>query len=252
MTINTDINILGGLPDWNLIKHFMNDNKESLDLHEGHGSYTSIKTDKSVKRFENAIKRALLSFKDKDLERIFNSIIKTESISKDSLLLLFWNASNNNELLNYLNESVYFPAMYSGRVGINKIEVEACLNELKQTEEDISKWADSTIEVTARKYLTLLKKFGLMDGAVNKTIEHTFLNDKMFVIFLYWMLSVEQKPNILESTWLKYCFSEKQFFMERVMQKKFSRYFNLNYSGDKLKIEPIVSFENLYNELTKS
>jgi len=91
-----------------------------------------------------------------------------------------------------------------------------------------------------------------MDGAVNKTIEHTFLNDKMFVIFLYWMLSVEQKPNILESTWLKYCFSEKQFFMERVMQKKFSRYFNLNYSGDKLKIEPIVSFENLYNELTKS
>jgi len=252
MTINSDINILGGLPDWNLIRLFMNDNIESLNQVGGHRSYTAIKTDKSVKRFEKAITGTLLTFRSKELEYLFKDIVTKESISNDSLFLIFWNASNNNELLNYLNESIYFPALYSGRVAIKKTEVEACLNELKQTEPEIRKWADSTIEVTARKYLTLLKKFNFMDGAINKTIKSNYLSDKMFVIFIFWLLSVEQKPNILESPWLKYCFLEKQSFLDRVMQKRFSTYYTLNYNGDRLKIEPVISYQNIYNELTKS
>ena len=252
MTINSDINILGGLPDWNLIRLFMNDNIESLNQVGGHRSYTAIKTDKSVKRFEKAITGTLLNFKSKELESVFRSIITKESISNDSLFLIFWNACNNNELLNYLNESVFFPALYSGRVSIKPSEVGACLYELKQTEVEIHKWADITINTTATKYLTLLKKFNLMEGAINKTIKSTYLSDKMFVIFIYWLLSVEQKPNILESPWLKYCFLEKQSFLDRVMQKRFSTYYTLNYNGDKLKIEPVISYQNLYDELTKS
>ena len=45
-----------------------------------------------------------------------------------------------------------------------------------------------------------------MEGTLNKSITHAYLNDKMFVIFIYWLLSVELKPNILESNWLQYCF----------------------------------------------
>ena len=91
-----------------------------------------------------------------------------------------------------------------------------------------------------------------MEGSVNKTIAHTYLNDKMFVLFVYWLLTVAQKPNILESPWLKYCFLEKQSFIERVMQKKFSKYLNLNFNGEKMKIETIINYQNIYNELTKS
>ena len=251
MTINTDLNILGGLPDWNLIKLFMIESINALNQAGGHRSYTAIKTDKSVQRFEKAITGTLINFKNKELEHIFRSIVSAESISGDSLFLIFLNASNNNELLNYLNESVFFPALYSGRVAIKTTEVAACLNDLKQSESDLQKWADSTIEITASKYLTLLKKFNFMEGSVNKTIAHTYLNDKMFVVFVYWLLSVEQKPNILESPWLKYCFLEKQSFIERVMQKKFSKYYNLNFNGEKMKIEPIINYQNIYNELTK-
>ena len=251
MTINSDINVLGSLPDLNLITLFLNDSIESLNKNGGHRSYTAIKTDKSVQRFEKAITGTLINFKNKQLEHVFRSIVSVESISGDSLFLIFLNASNNNELLNYLNQSVFFPAMYSGRVGIKTTEVTACLNDLKQSEPDLQKWSDSTIETTASKYLTLLKKFNLMEGSLNKTITHTYLNDKMFVIFIYWLLTVEQKPNILESPWLKYCFLEKPSFIERVMQKKFSKYFNLNFNGEKMKIEPIINYQNIYNELTK-
>lgn len=252
MTINSDINVLGSLLDFNLITLFLNDCIESLNKNGGHRSYTAIKTDKSVQRFEKAITGTLINFKNKDLESIFRSIASAESISNDSLYLIFLNASNNNELLNYLNESVFFPALYSGRVGIKTTEVTACLNDLKQTEPNLQKWSDSTIETSASKYLTLLKKFNLMEGTLNKTIAHTYLNDKMFVIFIYWLLSVEQKTNILESPWLKYCFLEKPSFIERVMQKKFSKYYNINFNGDKIKIEPVISYQNIYYELTKS
>ncbi len=251
MTINSDINVIGSLPDLNLITLFLNDSIESLNKNGGHRAYTAIKTDKSVQRFEKAITGTLINFKNNELEHIFRSIVSVESISIDSLFLIFLNASNNNELLNYLNQSVFFPAMYSGRVGIKTTEVTACLNDLKQSEHDLQKWSDSTIETTASKYLTLLKKFNFMEGSVNKTISHTYLNDKMFVVFVYWLLSVEQKPNILESPWLKYCFLEKQSFIERVMQKRFSKYYNLNFNGEKMKIEPIINYQNIYNELTK-
>ncbi|MDD3321434.1 MAG: DUF1819 family protein [Paludibacter sp.] len=252
MIINTDLNILGGLSDWNLIKLFMNESINALNQDGGHRSYTAIKTDKSVQRFEKAITGTLLNFKNKEFEHIFRTMISSESISNDSLFLIFLNASNNNDLLSYLNENVYFPALYSGRVGIKTTEATACLVDLKQSEPDLQKWADSTIEITASKYLTLLKKFNLMEGSLNKTIAHTYLNDKMFVIFIYWLLTIEQKPNILESPWLKYCFLEKTSFLERIMQKKFSKFYNLNFNGEKMKIEPIISYQNIYDELTKS
>ena len=35
------------------------------------------------------------------------------------------------------------------------------------------------------------------------------------------------------------------------MQKKFSKYYNLNFNGEKMKIEPIINYQNIYNELTK-
>lgn len=251
MTINSDINVLGSLPDLNLISIFLNDSIESLNKNGGHRSYTAIKTDKSVQRFEKAITGTLLFFDSKEFECIFRCIVSVESISNDSLFLIFLNASKNNELFRYLNDSVYFSALYSGRVALKSVEVAACLNDLKQTEKDLQKWSDSTIETTASKYLTLLKKFNLMEGSLNKTIAHTYLNDKMFVIFIYWLLSIEQKPNILESPWLKYCFLEKQSFVDRVMQKKFSKYYHLNFNGDKMKIETIISYQNIYDELAK-
>jgi len=52
---------------------------------------------------------------------------------------LFWNASANNELFNYLNEKVFFPAFYSGRVVHKNDEVVACIKDLKLTEDDLKK-----------------------------------------------------------------------------------------------------------------
>lgn len=250
MDINSDINVLGGLPDFNLIPLFLDESTKSLNLKSGVHSYTAIKTNKSIKEFERVIRKSILAFKNKECEDLLRSILTKESISPSSLVYLFWHTSVNNELLQYLNDKVYFPAFYSGRIAIKQTETAACLQDLKEREVVLQKWSDNTIDMTASKYLTLLKKFGLMEGGQTKTIVHPYLSDKMLILFLYWLMAIEQKPNLLESWWLKYCFSERQVFIERIMQKKFSKYINLNYFGDKLKIEPTLSYQNIYDALT--
>jgi histone H3/H4 len=250
--INSDINVLGGLSDFSIINAFLIENLKAKNSNDKHQAFTSIKSTKSYKRFEHAINNTLLKFRNNNLEVIIRKILDAEKISFDSLLVLFWNASINNEFLDYLNEKVYFPAFYSGRVTIKKDDVVACLSELKQTETALQKWSDSSINVTASKYLTLLKKFNLMEGGQTKTISHNYLSDKLLIIFVYWLLAVETKSNILESRWLEYCFSEKEIFIQRILEKKFMKFFNINYSGDKLMIETNISYEELYDELSKS
>jgi hypothetical protein len=247
MIINTDINILGGLPDWKLIYVFLNDDFKSIRAAAGARSVTTIKTDRSVERFEKAITNTLLKFKNEDVESLFRSIIKSEEISADSLLFIFWNASLNNDLLHYINDKLFFPALYSGRVSIKMDEAAACIKELKQTESDLKKWSDVTVNTTASKYLTLLKKFGLLEGSVNKTINHHNVNDKMFVVFVYWLVSVSEASNLLISPLLNYGFTERQIFIQRVMQKRFSKFFNILYTGDNLSVEPLISYKEIYN-----
>lgn len=248
MKINTDVNILGGLPNFEIIKPFLEneDSKSNID------SPTNIKTEKSVKRFERAIKSTLLTFSNNNQKDIFKTFLLNEGNTSDSLLMLFWNASFNNNLLDNINSNIFFPAYYSGRIVLKQDEIAAYLGELKTTEKELQKWADSTIDITASKYLTLLKKFNLLEGGANKEIKHPFLNDKMFIYFIYWLLSIEKKTNILKSNWLQYSFSETEFFIERALQKKFSKFFEVNYSGDKIQIRPLIEYKNIYDASTQS
>ena len=185
-----------------------------------------------------------------NLEIIIRQAIKSNVTSADTLLLLFWNASANNELLFHLNKKVFFPAFYSGRVSIKNDEVVACIKDLKQSEDDLKKWSEITITTTASKYLTLLKKFGLMEGSLNKSVVQPHMTDQMFVLFAYWVTSISDKKNLIDNPWLSYCFSEKQTFLDRLLQKKFSKYYNVVYTGDKLSIEPLIPYESIYEYIT--
>lgn len=249
MNINSDVNILGGLSDIDLIANLMNENIKSSYTKEAYQTNSIIKTVKSYKRFENAIKQTLLTFSNQNLDDLIHCVFVGEGLSADCLTMLFWNASVNNDLLDYMNQNVYFPALYSGRVTINSDEVAACLRELSQTEVSMQKWSDSTVYTTASKYLTLLRKFNLMEGGKKKTIATPRISDQLIVLFVYWLLSIETKANILESKWLQYCFLEKDIFIQQIMQKRFMKYFNLQYTVGNLRIEPTLSYKEIYNEL---
>lgn len=252
MKINTDINILGGLPDWNLVKVFLQDStvSDSIVAEESHYGYTNIKTNKAVSRFKRAITETLIRFNSPKSEKLIKTFIQEEGISPDCMLLLFWNASYNNDLLNYLNENVLFPALYGGRVSLSATEATACLKDMGNSE--IDDWTPYTIGKVGSKYLTLLKKFGIMQGGYSKSLVNIHLSDKLFILFIYWLKAIETKSNLLQSPWIKYSFSEKQYFIERLLQKKYTRYIDLYYTGDILRIETLFDYNSIYHELTSS
>lgn len=250
MNINSDINILGGLPDWNLVRVFWSERvlyESDENIHE----YTSIKTQGSVRRFARAIRGTFLRFKDPKIEELFRDLIESERLSTDTLLFMFWNAAVNNDLIRYLSDHAYFPAFFSGRVTLKRVEVEACIDDLKLTETDLQDWTSETIKTTASKYITLLCKFGLMRGTTSKEIFHPHLNDKMFVIYVYWLTAMSETNNLLKSPWLPYSFMEKQVLIDRLLQKKFSKFFYVTYTGDRLNIETVLPYTEIYSNAIK-
>jgi hypothetical protein len=252
MNINTDINILGSILDLTLISKTLNIDREKGSKDPNALSNTSLKTTRSLERYERAIRKTLVFFKKDELRDLFTTVFANEGLSEDCLSLLFLNISFNNELLDYLNQSIFFPAYFSGRIAIKKSEIVACINDLRQTEESIREWSASTIDVMARKYLALLDKFNLMEGGRYKSIKYRYINDKQLITFAYWLITIESKPNLLESKWLSYGFLEKESFRERILQKKFMKYLDVTYTGDSMKLEPRISYKDIYNELAKS
>lgn len=249
MDLNTDINILSNLPDLSILSYFLDGkNVNSISKNEYHG-FGDIKTVKSLKRFDKAINKSLINCEINEVKTLINSIYSNESISNDFFLLLFWNLSYNNDFFQYLNNNVYFPDLYSGRITIKSSEVQGCIKELQTMSKMIESWTPITVRKISSAYLRLLTKLNLLEGGLNKTFKNIYLSDKMFVLFIYWILAIETKPNLIESQWMKYAFCEQDVFLERVRQKKFSKFFQLSYTGDKLKIEPSIPYNKIYEAL---
>ena len=223
MDINTDINILGGMPDYNLIRIYIAGEAKDKSTSEVQLQYTNIKTEKAFKRFRKAIDKSMNSFKNDKLKRMIQMLCNEQDLDETMLLMFFWNMSLNNELLAYLNEKVYFPVLFSGRTIITAEEVSA-------------------------KNLTLLKKFGLIDGEKKKKIIYKNLSEKQFVLFLYWLMQAEDTTNLGDSIWMKYSFMEKEYFIERCLQHKYTKYINVNFNGDILRVEPLLSYEEICHE----
>jgi hypothetical protein len=246
MELNSDINILGGLPDLALVQHCWQD-KVYRNRPQAHYEYSPIRTEKAVKRFESAINRTFLGVRNPDVELMLNSMIAREGISSDVKQFLFWNAAANNDLFHLMNASVFFPALYSGRAVLRVADAAAYLVDLQRTTPALAKWSNLTLETVASKYLTLLKKLGLMEGGVKKRLQTPFLSDKMVILFTYWLKAVEERPNLLESTWLPYSLSEQQAFVQRITQKRYAKVIDFTFTGDKLKITPLLSFNDVYD-----
>lgn len=251
MKINTDINIIGGMTDFNLIiSQLLEKNIYSVSEAAFEYSLSQCKTQKSYSRFSKAINNSLIHFTNEDLKQLYINILTTERISNLSLYLLFLNTAINNDLFNYLNQKAFFPAYYSGRTALRSDEVTACIKELRETEEILKSWSESSIKTTASKYLTVLKKFELMEGKSVKKILNKNLDDKAFILFIYWLLAVEENANLLQSKWLKYSFFEKEVFIQFISQKKFINYFNIQFTGDNLKIQLLIPYGDIYDKLS--
>ena len=79
MQINSEINILGGVPDYNLIRVYIAGEAKDKSSDEIQREYTTIKTEKAFKRFQRAIDKSMNSFKA--LKMIEDLVVKVEDLN---------------------------------------------------------------------------------------------------------------------------------------------------------------------------
>jgi hypothetical protein len=242
MKYNTDINIIGSIPDYELIYKAIelfsrnSDDLENLIIKDNQFDF---RTEKSRKRFLAAVYSAFLDFKSDDHKELLINFFKTNLSMTSKQMILFWQFLSTNQLFHEITRDVFFKAYFSGRVSLPKDDVVAYIKELISQNDDLKgSWSQITIETIASKYLTILKKLDLLEGTNKKSFKHIQLSNGELLIFIYLIKIFEpENPNILNSKFLGFSFISKDSFLNRVKQLAKKDLFEMSFNGEQLKIE---------------
>ncbi len=230
---NSNINVLGGFPDYaNMVRYVVDKINDVPDTD------FSFRTEKSVKRFIAGIHQDVILFKNQKHQDIIIDAFSSENLLIDQkLLVLFWHLCVNNRLFAIITEDYFMKSVYSGRVTLRPEEILSLLYELRRQYPDELKWSDTTLKITASKYLTMLKKLGLATGKQIKKIRYPTIGDEVFVILVRLALVVYPDDPSEQNPLFKFSFLEQDSLLNRLKAIKFTPYWNITQLGNNIKIE---------------
>lgn len=241
---NSDVNIIGGIPDYQLIVKAIKLYSSSSDM-----IYDAIikrnefdfKTENARKRFLAAVTSTFLNFQNKEHEELITNLFAHSMSLETQQLILFWQFSLSNRLFFEISRDVFIKNYFSGRVSFAKEDIIAYIKDLGSTTPEMKdKFTDITINTIASKYLTVLKKLGLIDGKQKKTFKHIQVSNEALVIFIHLLKAIDPSgSNILTSKYISLSIISSESFAERVKQLAKKDFFNMSFNGVALKIEPI-------------
>lgn len=232
---NSDINILGSIPDYDLIIESVAN--EFSQENAGIQNFR-FRTSKTLPRFQTAIHTNFFQFKNGNHQSLFQDAIVSEQLSQASkLLLLFWQLIYSNALFADITKEVFFHYFYAGRISLVKDDVLVYLNHLKSTSLNFQGWSNKTIEIIASKYLTILKKLGLAEGGLRKEIVHPYMEDALFVYFIRLLMITHSERNIVKHPDLLHGFMDESQIIARLKRISNQEFWNINQIGNELTIE---------------
>jgi hypothetical protein len=242
MNYNTDINIIGSIPDYHLICKalplLINDTdnlKKSLVTDNEFG----FRTEKSRKRFLSVLNSAFVNH-NKDINKLAANLIEHLSYDeKSQSLVLFWLFSLNNQLFYELNRDLFLKYYFQGRAQLPKDDIVAYLKDLISRNNELKgKWSEETILTIASKYLTVLKKLHLLEGTQKKSFCHIGISDELLAVFVHFYDLIDMSnPIILKDDFLNFSFISKESLLERFKKIGKKDWIKMNYSGNRIVLE---------------
>ena len=231
---DSGINVLGSIPDYALMLDFI---CEYAGGRPSSDRGFSFRTYKTFNRFLAAIKASILQFYNENQKRLFLEAIASEEWTlQEKLVALFWQLVAGNTLFRQITEEVLMKAVYQGRTSLTAVDVLSYLHYLRSQEPGELDWAEATLKITASKYLTILKKMGLADGAIKKEIKHPLITHQLFVYFIKWMLYTYPEANNLDNPLLPFAFMEKGTLIERLKRVDYLSLWNICQMGEQVTI----------------
>ena len=231
---NSGVNIMGSIPDYNVMLDYISD---TYSFTEGSTGAFEFRTEKSLQRFISAIESCILKFKnDNHKKMFFEAIAKKDFSVQERLMVLFWQLTYSNLLFSRITAEVFMKAVYAGRVTITAEEVTSFLRYIKESEPGELDWSEDTIKISGSKYLTIMKKLGLADGAIKKTIIHPVITTGLFVYFIRFVQTITD-DRTLHNPYMIFSFSEEQTIISRLKKIDNIQYWDIAQIGNEITID---------------
>lgn len=238
--LQSNINILGGYKDFDSIPQIIASGK--LDLAQ--------RTEESSGRYERAIKKTFLIFDNEVHKELFVSAMSSKDLSlvvKHRILALQFFAIDT--LFQILFKECFLKIVESGRVIITKHDVIAFLKDKIATNRLDIEWSEETVNTVSRKFLTILKKLGYLSGSSKKRIEDVYNGPDYLTFFHYWLFSIGETSNVLNSTYFPLLMLSKEKYLFLMKQDEIRDRLDWQYTGNKFTVEPKLSINEYVNEL---
>ncbi len=230
---DSSINIVGSIPDYAVMTDYI----IAIEGQNTDDEKFSFRTAKATTRFKKAVEVGFLSFCNERHRDLFLSALKSSHFSaEEKLVILFWQFVYCNQLFRVVNDQVFLKALYSGRTGIDKNDVSAFLRHLKRDNPDDMPFSDSTIEMMASKYLTILKKFGFADGKLRKEIHAPYISSALFIYLVKFAMAVYPEDNTLSNPLFRYSFLDNQSIINRLKTIEYIPLWDITQIANDIKI----------------
>ena len=232
---DSSVNVLGSIPDYSSMIDFICEYSGCVP--EGQGSF-SFRTHKTFSRFLAAIKTAILQFANDAHRSLFLEALSSKEFSfEEKLIVLYWQMVYANPLFHCISEEVLMKAVYQGRATLSAIDVLALLHHIKETEPGEFTWTEVTLKICASKYLTILKKLNLADGAIRKQILYPPISSSLFAYFIKMAMTVYPGQKTLDNPMMAFSFYDKTSLISKLKRVEYVSLWNISQVGEEVVIE---------------
>lgn len=254
--INSDINIIGGIPDFGLIEAVL------TQLATGKGDdalremlVTSntfdFRTESSRMRFLRAVKRSIAVYTTDNQKQLVECLFRANGLDNLKRRVVFWQLLAGNDLFRLICSDVYAKIYFSGRTTIVVEDIFAYLKDMQNCSEELKGFSDVTLRTIASKYLTILKKFGLLEGRIKKKIVTVRLTQNEILFFIYFVFSMNiSTHDVLRSPYRDFFFLEKRELTQALKNIKYMPFIDISSTGDVLAVQLKLSPQELIDALS--
>lgn len=238
--IKSHINVLGGYKDFDTIPFIIANGK--LDLVE--------RTEESSGRYERAIRKTFLTFDSEAHRNLFMHAMSSKILSFEvKLRILALQFFTVDPLFKILYKDCFLKIVENGRAVITKHDIIAFLKEKINLEALDINWSDATINTVSRKFLTILKKLGYVDGNAKKRVVNVYNDPDFLSFFHYWLVAANDASNVLNSEYFPILMISKEKYLFLMKQDEMCKKIDWQYTGSRFTIEPKLSINEYVNEL---
>lgn len=255
--LNTDIIIVGSIPNYNVIIEIIkmkskSETDEEIKAKIVDQNIFEIRTKSSRTRFLSVIKKCFLNF---TTEKHKNFIFKISNYTDDIHIrntIIYFQFALNNKLFNLVTLNIFRKKLFDGVPFLSKYEVEKYLFELAEEQEFLKELPDNTIKTIAYKYLTIMTKIGFLEGHQKKKFVYRVPDVKDMLFSIYFLQSLGKNADEIYNHELMNLWMVEDYLKEEIIKNAaLKNFIDFSSVGNKVMIKSNLSIEDVVNVIAK-